>query len=163
MRRVGGPRGDTPRFRPVIVLSRKPPATATLYTHTVGVGEGRETSEWGEFSAAYGPKVKELIDQTDLEPVYYTPKAGSVLIWHENLAHGGSPRERRIDSQIDRQSLLCRGAIAFYDSQGVRCARFPPKMMDRKHRCAAGARRKERRRFAASFSPASTSATCSAR
>ena len=51
--------------------------------------------------------MKELIDQSGLEPVYYTPKAGSVLIWHENLAHGGSPpQQRRIDSQIDRQPLL---------------------------------------------------------
>ena len=97
-----------------------------LYTHTVGVEKVRETSKWGEFSAAYGPKVKELIDQSALEPVYYTPKAGSVLIWHENLAHGGSPRN---NDELTRKSIVshyfARGAIAFYDSQGVPAWAFP--------------------------------------
>ena len=51
----------------------------------------REQREWPEFSAVYAPKVKELIDQSGLKPVLYTPKAGSVLIWHENLARRFPP------------------------------------------------------------------------
>ena len=70
--------------------------------------------------------MKELIDQSGLEPVYYTPKAGSVLIWHENLAHGGSPRN---NDDLTRKSIVshyfARGAIAFYDSQGVPAWTFP--------------------------------------
>jgi Phytanoyl-CoA dioxygenase (PhyH) len=91
-----------------------------IYTHTVGAVKVREESKWGEFSAAYSPAVKELIERSGLEPFYYTPKAGSVLIWHENLAHGGSPRN---NDQLTRKSIVshyfARGAIAFYDSQGV--------------------------------------------
>jgi hypothetical protein len=91
-----------------------------IYTHTVGAEKVRDDGKWGEFSAAYSPVVKELIDQSGLEPVYYTSKVGSVLIWHENLAHGGSPRN---DDQLTRKSMVshyfARGAVAFYDSQGV--------------------------------------------
>ena len=43
-----------------------------------------------------------------------------MLIWHENLAHGGSPRK---NDELTRRSIVshyfARGAIAFYDSQGV--------------------------------------------
>ena len=91
-----------------------------LYTRTVGVEKVRDNSKWREFSAGYTPRVKELIDQSGIEPVYYTPKTGSVLIWHENLAHGGSPRN---NDELTRKSIVshyfARGAAAFYDSQGM--------------------------------------------
>ena len=91
-----------------------------LYTHTVGVAKVRDGRKWGEFSAAYTPSVKELIDRSGIEPMYYTPKAGSILIWHENLAHGGSPR---VNDQLTRKSMVshyfARGAVAYYDSQGT--------------------------------------------
>jgi Phytanoyl-CoA dioxygenase (PhyH) len=98
-----------------------------LYCRTVGVEKVRESSKWNEFSAQYAPRVKELIDQSGLEPVYYTPKAGSVLIWHENLAHGGSPRN---NDELTRKSIVshyfARGAVAFYDSQGTPAGSAPP-------------------------------------
>jgi Phytanoyl-CoA dioxygenase (PhyH) len=91
-----------------------------IYTQTVGTPKVRDDSKWGEFSAAYSPAVKKLIEQSGLEPFYYTPKVGSVLIWHENLAHGGSPRN---NEEMTRKSIVshyfARGAVAFYDSQGV--------------------------------------------
>ena len=98
-----------------------------LYTQTVGVEKVRDSSKWGEFTARYTPRVKELIDLAGLEPVYYTPKAGSILIWHENLAHGGS---RRNNDELTRKSIVshyfARGAAAFYDSQGMPAWTTPP-------------------------------------
>ena len=91
-----------------------------LYLRDVGAEKVRESSQWREFSAIYTPKMKELIDQSGLQPVSYTPKAGSVLIWHENLAHGGS---RRSNDELTRKSMVshyfARGGMAFYDSQGT--------------------------------------------
>ena len=91
-----------------------------IYTRTAGAPKVLDDSMWGEFSTVYSPVVKKLIDQSGLEPVYYTPKMGSVLIWHENLAHGGSPRK---NDELTRKSIVshyfARGAVAFFDSQGV--------------------------------------------
>ncbi len=91
-----------------------------LYTRNVGAPKVRHQSKWAEFAAVYAPKVKELIDQSGLKPVLYTPKAGSVLIWHENLAHGGSARH---NDELTRKSIVshyfARGAAAYYDSQGT--------------------------------------------
>jgi Phytanoyl-CoA dioxygenase (PhyH) len=98
-----------------------------LYTRTVEARKVREHKMWDEFSATYSPKVKELIDQSGLKPLLYTPKAGSVLIWHENLAHGGSPRN---NDELTRKSIVshyfARGAAAFYDSQGTPAWTTPP-------------------------------------
>jgi hypothetical protein len=97
-----------------------------LYSQSVGAAKVRDPNKWDEFSAVYSPMVKEMIDRSGLEPIYYTPKAGSVLIWHENLAHGGSPRK---NDELTRRSIVshyfARGAIAFYDSQGVPAWTFP--------------------------------------
>ena len=55
----------------------------------------------------------------EFERIIYRPKAGSVLIWHENLMHGGSPR---IDPSLTRRSIVSHffadGSIAYYDSTG---------------------------------------------
>jgi len=43
-----------------------------------------------------------------------------VLVWHENLLHGGSVRR---DTSLSRRSIVSHyfadGAIAFYDSTGL--------------------------------------------
>ncbi len=97
-----------------------------LYTRTVGTEKVRPGSSWAEFAARYSPKVMEQINQAGLEPVYYTPKAGSALIWHENLAHGGSPRK---NDELTRKSMVshyfARGSVAFYDSTGVPAGKSP--------------------------------------
>lgn len=53
----------------------------------------------------------------------YLPKAGQILVWHENLVHGGS---RRIDPSITRWSIVshyfARGSVAYYDSRGEAAA-----------------------------------------
>jgi len=91
-----------------------------LYTRTVPVDKVRDDTKWSEFVAKYSPAVMELITNAGLKPIYYTPKVGSILIWHENLAHGGSPR--KCDT-ITRKSMVshyfAKGAIAYYDSTGL--------------------------------------------
>jgi ectoine hydroxylase-related dioxygenase (phytanoyl-CoA dioxygenase family) len=90
-----------------------------LYTRTVPVDKVRD-GNWHPFVEKYSPRLMELIKHADLKPVYYTPKTGSVLIWHETLAHGGS--QRKSDS-ITRKSMVshyfARGGLAFYDSAGT--------------------------------------------
>jgi ectoine hydroxylase-related dioxygenase (phytanoyl-CoA dioxygenase family) len=90
-----------------------------LYTRTVPVDKVRD-NQWVKFVEKYSPRLAGLIAQAGLEPIYYTPEVGSVLIWHENLAHGGSPRK---NDALTRKSMVshyfARGGIAFYDSTGL--------------------------------------------
>ena len=50
----------------------------------------------------------------------YRPKAGTVLIWHENLMHAGAVRR---DKSISRRSIVghyfAEGAVVYYDSSGM--------------------------------------------
>lgn len=61
---------------------------------------------WAEISRRY-------------KPVIYRPKKGSILIWHENLLHGGSAR---IDQSLERRSVVIHsfadGACVYYDNTG---------------------------------------------
>jgi hypothetical protein len=63
--------------------------------------------------------IQALIHQHECTPALYRPKAGEILIWHENLIHGGSPRKNR---ELSRKSIVshyfARGSIAYYDSRG---------------------------------------------
>jgi len=80
------------------------------------------TGDWTEF----GEKVVSL--WTDhLKPTtrkfareIYRPKAGTVLIWHENLMHAGSVR---LNKEISRRSIVghyfAEGAVVYYDSSGM--------------------------------------------
>jgi len=90
-----------------------------LYTRTAGVEKVRG-GDWGRFANEYTPRIKDLIERSGLKPSYYTPKVGSALIWHENLAHGGSHRN---DDSLTRKSMVshyfARGGAAYYDSQGT--------------------------------------------
>jgi hypothetical protein len=90
-----------------------------LYTRTAGVDKVLD-GDWDRFAGDYTPKIKDLVDRSGLRPSYYTPKVGSVLIWHENLAHGGSPRK---NENLTRRSIVshyfAQGGMAYYDSQGT--------------------------------------------
>ncbi len=92
---------------------------ARLYTHTVPVDKVRR-DDWAAFVGKYSPRLMSLINEAGLEPFYYTPKAGSVLIWHEVLAHGGS---RRKNDELTRRSMVshyfARGGMAYYDAVGL--------------------------------------------
>jgi hypothetical protein len=53
------------------------------------------------------------------EPLIYQPKKGTVLIWHENLLHGGSIR---LNQNLERRSVVIHsfadGACVYYDATG---------------------------------------------
>jgi hypothetical protein len=76
--------------------------------------------DWSEFSEIFTPHLERMLTDAKIEPMSYTPKRGAVLIWHENLAHGGSPRK---NDDLTRKSIVshyfARGGLAFYDSQGL--------------------------------------------
>lgn len=90
-----------------------------LYTRTVPVANARN-NRWDRFARKYSPGLVNLIKKASIEPFYYTPKAGSVLIWHENLAHGGSTRK---SDNLTRRSMVshyfARGGMAYYDFTGM--------------------------------------------
>jgi hypothetical protein len=50
----------------------------------------------------------------------YTPEKGDILIWNENLLHGGKPRTRQA---VERRSIVihsfAKDTIVFYDSTGI--------------------------------------------
>jgi len=65
-------------------------------------------------------RYQRMLDEGGFGKVTYRPKRGTVLVWHENLLHGGSVR---IDQSLSRRSIVSHyfadGSIAFYDSTGL--------------------------------------------
>ncbi len=76
--------------------------------------------DWAEFGRLVVPIWERMISAKKFERIVYRPKAGTVLIWHENLLHGGGVRK---DMALSRRSVVSHffadGAIAFYDSTGA--------------------------------------------
>lgn len=64
-------------------------------------------------------RIRELVEAGGFERDVYRPKAGEILVWHENLIHGGS---RRVNPAVTRRSIVShyftQGGIAYYDSRG---------------------------------------------
>jgi ectoine hydroxylase-related dioxygenase (phytanoyl-CoA dioxygenase family) len=85
-------------------------------------GAAKITGDWTEF----GEKVVSLWTEAlqpntaKFERRVYQPKAGTVLIWHENLMHAGSLRR---DKAISRRSIVghyfAEGSVVYYDSSGM--------------------------------------------
>jgi hypothetical protein len=75
--------------------------------------------DWSEFGRKVVTRYRRMLEEGGFGKVTYRPKRGTVLIWHENLLHGGSVR---IDMSLSRRSIVSHyfadGAIAFYDSSG---------------------------------------------
>jgi ectoine hydroxylase-related dioxygenase (phytanoyl-CoA dioxygenase family) len=89
-----------------------------VYMRDVGcpkVGDG----DWSEFGRRVVSRWEALAEAGQFEKIIYRPNAGTVLIWHENLMHGGS---RRNDVSLSRRSIVshyfAEGSVAFYDSWG---------------------------------------------
>ena len=84
-------------------------------------------SDWSTFGSTVVRHWATMIEQHALQPEVYRPRAGSVLIWHENLLHAGS---HRIDQSLTRRSIVfhcfAQGALAYYDSTGVIGYTFRP-------------------------------------
>jgi hypothetical protein len=64
----------------------------------------------------YEPRIAALIEEAGLQPAYFTPRKGDVLVWHANMIHGGSPRAH---SAYSRRALVCHyfagGCITYHD------------------------------------------------
>ncbi len=64
-------------------------------------------------------RIDELIADNTFQVVPYRPKAGQILVWHENLIHGGAPR---VNADRERHSIVshyfARGSVAYYDARG---------------------------------------------
>ena len=77
-------------------------------------------SDWARFGALIPPLWQKMLKERGFEPMVYRPKAGTVLIWHENLMHRGSKRQ---DQSLSRRSIVSHvfadGCICFYDSTGM--------------------------------------------
>ena len=75
--------------------------------------------EYAAIAERYEPRIQQLIAEQGLEPEFFLPKAGDVLIWHENLLHGGSPRT---DLSVTRKSLVGhyfgKGTLCYHDASG---------------------------------------------
>jgi len=76
--------------------------------------------DWSEFGEKLVKRYQRMLDEGGFGKVTYRPKRGTVLVWHENLLHGGSVR---IDQSLSRRSIVSHyfadGSIAFYDSTGL--------------------------------------------
>jgi len=69
--------------------------------------------------ATFDAEIRKLIEAGGYERAVYRPKAGQMLVWHENLIHGGSPRLDRDKTRLSIVShYFARGAVAYYDSRG---------------------------------------------
>jgi hypothetical protein len=77
--------------------------------------EADDYSHYAKFEA----EIERLLKVGGYERVPYRPKAGQILVWHENLIHGG---HQRLNRSITRRSIVshyfARGCIAYYDSRG---------------------------------------------
>jgi hypothetical protein len=74
---------------------------------------------WKEFGEKVVARYRRMLEEGGFAKVTYRPKRGTVLIWHENLLHGGSVR---LDPSLTRRSIVSHyfadGSIAYYDSTG---------------------------------------------
>jgi len=94
--------------------------------YMAGSGVAKVTDEdWRHFGEVIVPIWTRLIEENRLPRDIYRPKAGEVLVWHENLMHAGVPRT---DMSKSRRSIVghyfAEGAIAYYDSSGAPGATF---------------------------------------
>lgn len=88
--------------------------------YMASVGAGKVGEDWTEFGETVARRWGEMIEANPLEQRIYRPKAGEVLIWHENLMHGGSVRH---DKTKSRRSIVghyfANGSIVYADSSGL--------------------------------------------
>lgn len=81
--------------------------------------ENEDYSQYAIFDRA----IQDLIQVNGYERLVYRPKAGQILVWHENLIHGGSPRIEHSRTRVSVVShYFAKGAIGYYDSRGEAAA-----------------------------------------
>jgi len=88
-----------------------------LYMRTAQIAKVQD--DWSEFGAKAVAAWTDLLGGRFARRTY-RPKAGTALIWHENLMHGGCPRQ---DMDKSRRSIVghyfAEGAVVYYDSSGL--------------------------------------------
>jgi ectoine hydroxylase-related dioxygenase (phytanoyl-CoA dioxygenase family) len=87
-----------------------------IYTRDIGLA--KTTEDYSAYTI-FEKRIRELVEEGKFDKVIYRPKAGQILVWHENLVHGGCPR---VDRNLSRRSIVshyyARGSVAYYDSRG---------------------------------------------
>ncbi len=67
--------------------------------------------------------IMKLVEDGGFQRVKYQPKAGQILVWHENLIHGGSPRATQHRKRFSIVShYFAKGSVGYYDSRGEAAA-----------------------------------------
>ncbi len=83
-------------------------------------GLPKVSGDWTQFAGTIIAEWKRMIEIGQFERLVYRPKKGTVLIWHENLMHGGAVRR---DPSLPRRSIVshvfANGALSYYDSTGL--------------------------------------------
>jgi len=90
--------------------------------HTHGVPKvDLEVRDYTEFGVAYDRAIGQLLNNNQTsEKQKFMAKAGDVLIWHENLIHGGCQRERRDQTRMSMViHTFAEGAYMYFDSSGI--------------------------------------------
>jgi ectoine hydroxylase-related dioxygenase (phytanoyl-CoA dioxygenase family) len=91
-----------------------------LYCATVDMGKVRD-GNWTEYAQNFLPRLESELARAGLQEHTYLPRRGDILVWHENLTHGGSTRN---NPALSRRSIVShyfsRGAAVWYDTSG-RC------------------------------------------
>ncbi|MEZ5570310.1 MAG: phytanoyl-CoA dioxygenase family protein [Halioglobus sp.] len=89
-----------------------------LYCHTINMSKVHD-GNWQEFAEKFLPRLRQELESADLHSQNYLARKGDILVWHENLTHGGS---MRTDPALTRRSIVShyfsRGAAVWYDSSG---------------------------------------------
>ena len=76
---------------------------------------------YNEFGSIYGQAITKLLaENPQVQRRHFRAKAGDVLIWHENLIHGDTPRLRM---DLTRMSMVihafAEGAYMYFDASGT--------------------------------------------
>ncbi len=80
-----------------------------------------EIGDYREFGEVYTPAIQNLLaENSHLQPQTFLPKAGDVLIWQENLIHGGSRRQTKDQTRMSMViHAFAEPALVYYDSTGI--------------------------------------------
>ena len=81
-----------------------------------------QNDDYSHYSV-FDQAIRDLIETEGYERLVYRPKAGQILVWHENLIHGGSPRVNHDRTRLSVVShYFAKGAVGYYDSRGEAAA-----------------------------------------
>lgn len=88
-------------------------------TYMKDLGIPKVGEDWTAFGEAVAPVWTKFLRGRYAQEVY-RPKAGTILIWHENLMHGGMVRR---DKTLSRRSIVghyfADGCVAYHDASGM--------------------------------------------